>query len=58
MIEEEKISGIYEMVNQMSHEQRDDFIEKVKVINEIEIIYMDGSKATIKEEDVHFAFPK
>lgn len=37
MIEEEKISGIYEMVNQMSHEQRDDFIEKVKVINEIEI---------------------
>lgn len=28
------------------------------VINEIEIIYMDGSKATIKEEDVHFAFPK
>lgn len=37
MIEEEKIVELFEIISQMSRKQRDDLVEKVKVMNEIEI---------------------
>lgn len=37
MVEEEKICELYELAGKMSHEQREDFIETIKIMNEIEI---------------------